>query len=256
MEADRLLSLAVGVAAERNSQGVLQTIVQGLASHPGVALARIWLRSAGDICDSCFLRDKCRDRTECLHLVATAGTPLQSPDEDWTLNGFFRRLPLHAYIVGHVGATGKAMLIQDVASDHPHLARPEWAHREGIRSIAAHPLLSRDKVLGVLATLTREPLDERAFAWLGTFANQAAVAIANARAFEELERTQEALRESGARSNAVLETSLDCIVTADHEGRILEFNQTAEKTFGYRRADVVGKLLAETIVPESMREKR
>jgi transcriptional regulator with GAF, ATPase, and Fis domain len=193
MEADRLLSLAVDVAAERNSQGVLQTIVQGLASHPGVALARIWLRSAGDICDSCFLRDKCRDRTECLHLVATAGTPLHSPDEDWTLNGFFRRLPLHAFIVGHVGATGKAMLIQDIASDHLHLARPEWAHREGIRSIAAHPFLSRDKVLGVLATLTREPLDERAFAWLGTFANQAAVAIANARAFEELDQLRKRL---------------------------------------------------------------
>jgi len=193
MEADRLLSLAVDVAAERNSQGVLQTIVQGLASHPGVALARIWLRSAGDICDSCFLRDKCRDRTECLHLVATAGTPLHSPDEDWTLNGFFRRLPFHAYIVGHVGATGKAMLIQDVDSDHLHLARPDWAHREGIRSIAAHPFLSRDKVLGVLATLTREPLDERAFAWLGTFANQAAVAIANARAFEELDQLRKRL---------------------------------------------------------------
>src|SRR5262249_15142950 len=101
-----------------------------------------------------------------------------------------------------------------------------------------------------------DPLDERAFSWLGTFANQAAVAISNARAFEELERTQEALRESGARSSAILETSLDCIVTADHEGRILEFNQAAEKTFGYRRADVIGKLLAETIVPESMRASR
>ncbi len=111
-------------------------------------------------------------------------------------------------------------------------------------------------MLGVLATLTREPLDERAFSWLGTFANQAAVAISNARAFEELERAHEALRESGARSSAILETSLDGIVTADHEGRILEFNQAAEKTFGYRRAEVIGKLLAETIVPESMRDSR
>ena len=40
MEAERLLSLAVVVAAERTVQGVLQTIVQDLASHPGVALAR------------------------------------------------------------------------------------------------------------------------------------------------------------------------------------------------------------------------
>jgi len=35
-----------------------------------------------------------------------------------------------------------------------------------------------------MAIFTREALDERAFAWLGMFANQAAVAIENARAFE------------------------------------------------------------------------
>ena len=198
MEADRLLSLAVAVAAERNFQGVLQTIVQGLASHPGVALARVWLRLPGDICDSCFLRNKCPDHTECLHLVASAGTPLHSPDEDWSLHGYFRRLPFQAYIVGHVGATGKPMLIRDVATDHLNLARPEWAHREGIRSIAAHPFISRDEVLGVLATLSRETLDDRTFAWLGTFANQAAAAIANARAFEALDQLRKRLEMDNA----------------------------------------------------------
>jgi len=80
------------------------------------------------------------------------------------------------------------MLVQDVPSELDRIARPEWIHREGIRSFAGHPLISRGKVLGVLATFTREPLNDRAFAWLGSFANQAAVAIANARAFEELDR--------------------------------------------------------------------
>jgi formate hydrogenlyase transcriptional activator len=255
MEDDRLLSLAVAVAAERNLQDVLQTIVRGLASQPGVALARIWLLLPGDICDSCVLRDECHDRTQCLHLVASAGTPIHSQEEDWSfLDGRFRRIPINAYVAGYVGASGKAILIKDIASDHLHLARPEWVHLEGIRSIAAHPLIYRDRVLGVLGILTREPVDERAFSWLGTFANQAAVAISNAHAFEELERAHEALRESGARSSAILETSLDCIVTADHEGRILEFNHAAEETFGYLRAEVIGKLLVETIVPESMRE--
>jgi transcriptional regulator with GAF, ATPase, and Fis domain len=198
MEADRLLSLAVAVAAERNFQGVLQTIVEGLASHPGVALARIWLRLPGDLCDSCFLRDKCPNRTECLHMVASAGTPLHSPDVDWSLDGFFRRIPMGAYIVGHVGATGKPMLIRDIAKDQLHLARPDWAQREGICSVAAHPFISRDEVLGVLATLSREPLDDRAFAWLGTLASQAAIAIANARAFEELDQLRKRLEQDNA----------------------------------------------------------
>src|SRR5262245_32560762 len=118
MEADRLMSLAASVAAERDVRGVLQTIVRGIASHPGAALSPIWVQAPGDLCDSCFLRDECRDRTQCLHLVASAGTPLHSPDEDWSLvDGRFRRLPLNSFIVGVVGATGKAMLIRDVASE-------------------------------------------------------------------------------------------------------------------------------------------
>jgi transcriptional regulator with GAF, ATPase, and Fis domain len=202
MEDDRLLSLAVAVASERNLQDVLQTIVRGLASHPGVALARIWLLQPGDICDSCFKRDECSDRTRCLHLVASAGTPIHPQEQDWSLlDGPFRRLPLHTYIVGVAGGTGKAILIKDVASDRLDLKRPEWVHREGIRSIAAHPFISRDGVLGVLATLTREPLDERAFSWLGTFASQAAIAISNARAFEEVARLRRQLELENAYLN-------------------------------------------------------
>src|SRR5215471_10543375 len=194
MDADRLLSLAVAVAAERNSQGVLQTIVQGLASHPGVALARIWLLLPGDICDSCYARARCRDRTRCFQLAASAGTPMNSPNEDWSLlQGQFRRMPLHACKVGIVGGSGNPMLIKDVASEREQIARPEWVEREGIQSFSGHPLISRDQVLGVLATFTREPLDQQACAWLGTFANQAAVAIANARAFEELDRLRKQL---------------------------------------------------------------
>src|SRR5712664_2279816 len=168
MDGDRLLSLAVDVAAARDLQGVLQTITQGLASHPGVALARIWLRLPGDICESCFLRADCSDRTQCFHLVASSGTPVNSPEEDWSyLQGYFRRIPMNAFKVGQVGSTGTPMLIEDAGTESEHMVRPEWVQREGIRSFAGHPFIFRDRVLGVLATFTREPLDERAFGWLG-----------------------------------------------------------------------------------------
>jgi PAS domain S-box-containing protein len=54
----------------------------------------------------------------------------------------------------------------------------------------------------------------------------------------------------GAR--AILESALDCIIITDARGRILEFNPAAEKTFGYRREQVVGKELAETIISPSL----
>ena len=67
-------------------------------------------------------------------------------------------------------------------------------------------------------------------------------------------RAEIALRESEARKSAVLEVALDCIITADAQGRISEFNPAAERTFGYTRAEVLGRPIAETIIPPSLRE--
>ncbi len=63
-----------------------------------------------------------------------------------------------------------------------------------------------------------------------------------------------ALRESEARKAAVLETSLDGVVTADHRGRILEFNSAAERMFGYSRQEAVGQSFAELMLPASLRD--
>lgn len=68
-------------------------------------------------------------------------------------------------------------------------------------------------------------------------------------------KMEKMLRENEARREAILESSLDCIITIDHEGKILEFNPAAENTFGYRRFDVIGKNLAELIIPPSLRER-
>jgi two-component system cell cycle sensor histidine kinase/response regulator CckA len=64
-----------------------------------------------------------------------------------------------------------------------------------------------------------------------------------------------AQRESQARKSAMLESALDAIVTIDQEGRIFEWNPAAEKIFGYRRATVLGKELAQLIIPPSLREQ-
>jgi PAS domain S-box-containing protein len=56
-------------------------------------------------------------------------------------------------------------------------------------------------------------------------------------------------------TQVTLDSALDCIVTIDYEGRITEFNPAAERTFGYRRDLIVGKPLADVIIPPSLREK-
>ena len=59
----------------------------------------------------------------------------------------------------------------------------------------------------------------------------------------EMDRATEDLRKSEARKGAILEGALDCVITMDAAGRVVEFNPAAEKTFGYRREEVVGRLL-------------
>jgi two-component system cell cycle sensor histidine kinase/response regulator CckA len=62
------------------------------------------------------------------------------------------------------------------------------------------------------------------------------------------------LRASEARKSAILETALDAVITMDPEGRIVEFNRAAEEMFGYDRADITGRTVADTIVPDSLSE--
>ena len=47
----------------------------------------------------------------------------------------------------------------------------------------------------------------------------------------------------------LIDAALDCIVSFDADDLVLEWNAAAEQLFGYRRADVTGRRLAELIVP-------
>ncbi len=64
----------------------------------------------------------------------------------------------------------------------------------------------------------------------------------------------EVLRESEARKGAMLESALDAVITIDATGRIAEFNPAAEHIFGYRREDVIGRVMSDILVPEGERE--
>lgn len=69
----------------------------------------------------------------------------------------------------------------------------------------------------------------------------------------DLKRTEGALAASEARLRATMEAALDCVITIDRAGRILDFNPAAERTFGFTRAELMGREMAESIVPERLR---
>ena len=187
---DSLKTLLLEMAQEHAVTPLLYMIVRQLTRRPHVALARIWLIQDGD-CPCPAHERSCDDNARCLHLKASQGKPLVDRQADWSrLDGEFSRFRVGARKVGWIGATGKAMEVNDLRKDSDWIAKPEWARREGILGFGGQPLLYRDEVLGVLAIFTRIHLKHEELVWMRMIADHAATAIVNARAFEKIKRLQ------------------------------------------------------------------
>ena len=64
---------------------------------------------------------------------------------------------------------------------------------------------------------------------------------------------QQQLVRSEQRLRATVESSLDCIVAIDLEGRIIEFNPAAEATFCIAARDAIGRNMSSLLIPERFR---
>ncbi|MBS1962906.1 MAG: PAS domain S-box protein [Bdellovibrionales bacterium] len=74
------------------------------------------------------------------------------------------------------------------------------------------------------------------------------------RALERLLAGQLQLRHSEARTQRVLENSIDAVVAMDQSGRVIRWNSQAVAVFGYSADEAMGKRLSELIVPEEHRK--
>ncbi|MGB7921890.1 MAG: sigma 54-interacting transcriptional regulator [Pyrinomonadaceae bacterium] len=193
MLADSLQSIILAIAQVQSVETVLKLVVEGLAKQPEIALARIWLKDAKD---------------DSLRLVASEGKPLDGSD-DWSrLDGEFSRFSLNERKIGRIGATGEPILLEYL-SPAGETVRPLWAQREAILSFAGHPLVFRDEILGVLAVFSRAHMDEQDFNWLRTYADHAAISIANARAFEEIDQLRRRLEMENVYLQEEVKAALD-----------------------------------------------
>jgi PAS domain S-box-containing protein len=68
-------------------------------------------------------------------------------------------------------------------------------------------------------------------------------------------RSERALLASEGRKDAVLRAALDCVVIVDHEGLVTEVNPATEETFGWTRADAVGKRFLELVIASEHRDE-
>lgn len=195
VDLEPLPGIILAMAEQRSLAAVLETIIDTVARQPGVALARVWLRESDERCPVCDSGEPSPEPA--LHLRASAGTSVSS-GADWArIDGTFHRIPLSPshLKIAHIASTGESIRIPWLADDQRWVRNPLWAQAEGLVSFAGHALVFRGEPLGVLAVFRRAAADDECFDWLRTMANAAAVAIANARAFEDNESLRHQLEQ-------------------------------------------------------------
>lgn len=70
----------------------------------------------------------------------------------------------------------------------------------------------------------------------------------------EQKAAAEALRHSEEQARQIIDTAFDPFISIDAAGKVIDWNSQAEKTFGWSRDDVLGKVLVDLIVPPQHRQ--
>jgi PAS domain S-box-containing protein len=149
---------------------------------------------------------------------------------------------------GRVWASGKPAWIVDVRAD-ANFPRAPSAARAGLRTAFCFPIRGATGMLGAIEFLAgerREP-DDNLLETMTSLGGRIGQCV-------ERWRAEDRLRESDARKSAILDAAFDCVITMDADGRVVEVNQAAERTFGYGASEMVGRELAELIIPPTLRQ--
>ncbi len=149
---------------------------------------------------------------------------------------------------GRVWASGAPALITDVAEED-NFPRRQAAIQAGLHGAIGFPIFAGEQVLGVM-----EFFSERVRSPDEPLVDMMLVVGRQVGQFIRRRRAEEALARSEARTAAILHAALDCIVSMDHAGRVTEWNPAAEQTFGYTRNEVIGREMAELIIPPALRD--
>jgi transcriptional regulator with GAF, ATPase, and Fis domain len=181
--------LLIDIAHEQSLEQLLQKIVRSAVERPAMVCAQVWLIDTGDLCIHCPRRPECPDQARCLHLVAGKGVSLSDSGSNAPqFDDVNARMPLGLGFIGRVATTGQEARIRDVAGHSGEMTGFDWVKRERIRGCGATPIIFKGEILGAIVGFTREDIPEESRPWGRIFADHIGAAIANARAFEEIQR--------------------------------------------------------------------
>jgi adenylate cyclase len=156
------------------------------------------------------------------------------------------RFPMHLGIAGHVATSGETENIADAYEDARFNKTVDKQTGYRTRSILCMPLRKADgTIVGVMQCLNKVdgPFTAEDEDLLGALCSQAAIALDNARLFEEVVAMKNY-------NESILRSMATGVITLDLQGRVTTINPAARRILDLAEATVVGADYAEAIYAE------
>jgi PAS domain S-box-containing protein len=182
---------------------------------------------------------------------------------------------IHAYqgvpvnrdtVTGRAACDRRTIHVHDLAAEEgEYPVGSSNAKREGHRTTLGTPLLREGIPIGIILVRRREvrPFSDQQIALIETFADQAVIAVENARLFEAEKQRTLALAHANrdlagreAKIRRLVDSNIIGIFVWDFEGRVLEANDEFLRMVSYDREDLVsGRIRWADLTPPDWRDR-
>jgi PAS domain S-box-containing protein len=248
-----------GLAEAIKQQTATSEVMRIISSSPVQSVLDMVAENAARLCEA-NNAEIFRLENDLLHLVASYG---EIPVHVQARKG----LPTNRdTVIGRAIRDRRTIQVRNLAVEESEFpAGSSNAKREGHRTTLATPLLRGDAPIGVILMRRWEirPFSAKQIALLENFADQAVIAIENARLFEaERQRTlalahvNRDLAEREAKIRRLVDSNIIGIFIWDFDGHILEANDAFLRIVNYNREDLVsGRILWTELTPPDWRDR-
>lgn len=159
------------------------------------------------------------------------------------------RFTVSRTIATEVAQTGQPVVAKNALLD-PRYSAQDSIVAHAPRSVLCVPLMFRDQIIGVVYADNRQVPDlfgDRELSLLVAFANQAAVAIENARLFDHVRQALAEITDMKQVMDNVFASIASGVLTTNTDHLIVTYNRAAEQILGVAALDAVGRPLRSVL---------
>ena len=140
---------------------------------------------------------------------------------------------------------------------HPHVVRDmQFGEQAGLadQALIGAPLMVEGRPLGALMALSPRPFTDEQLDLLAAFADQAAVALKNARLYRDLAQEKRRSEEKSSELEAIVRGIGDGVIVTDAQLRLVLINPSAMRIFGLTSPPIMGQPLRAYVRNEALLE--